>query len=109
MFRLLRAYRYFYRQVSGGADWDAPVPYIHPKVLDELSRISNELIKNQWWRIDPPRHADYNNDSYDIVAYTDASREGWGAVVHFQFTGEVTTLQQRFVTHHQRPFYKGQP
>ncbi|KAH9600834.1 hypothetical protein LSM04_007959 [Trypanosoma melophagium] len=109
MFRLLRTYRYFYRQVSGGADWDAPVPYIHPKVTDELSRISNELIKNQWWRIDPPRHVDYNDGSYDIVAYTDASREGWGAVVHFQFTGEVTTFQQRFVTHHQLPFYKGEP
>lgn len=104
-FPLLRAYRGVYRQVQRGRDWDDPVPYIAPQVLDALQNTGKQLLLNPWWQIAPPILVSYDDADYDLICFVDASSSGWGALVKDK-NGKTIALQQRWI-HDVRP--RGSP
>ncbi|EPY23022.1 hypothetical protein STCU_06474 [Strigomonas culicis] len=80
-----------------GADWDETIPYLDPRVVDKLRGVAAKLVANEWYDIDDVRSASYRDEDYDLIAYTDASRSGWGAVVRNQCTGQLHMFQQRWI------------
>lgn len=99
-FRLLRAYRGVYRQVSRGKDWDEELSYLDSRVHQELLHLGSRLVENRWEEIANVRHPTYEEDDYDVVCFTDACVDGWGAVVRWYGhpAGQRTTsYQQRWV------------
>ncbi|CAM40471.1 TATE DNA transposons [Leishmania braziliensis MHOM/BR/75/M2904] len=97
-FKLLRAYRGIYRLTFRGYDWDDAVPYIDSSVARSLQEIGGALVQNPWWKISDERHPTTDEATYDAVAFTDASLEGWGAVLHLRDAGatEMWTYRQRW-------------
>jgi len=96
-FRLLRAYRGIYRQVTRGHGWDDPLAYLESNVHQELLDIGSRLVANDWWTIAEERRPTYDDLAYDVICYTDASAAGWGAIVQETEQRSVTTYQQRWI------------
>eukprot|EP00796_Vickermania_ingenoplastis_P001346 gene1346-biopygen1082 len=96
-FKLLRAYRGVYRQVTRGHDWDEPMIYLDPGVRNNLHELGNALCRNDWWTIADIRRPTYEDTEYDYICYTDASAAGWGAVVQQPSKRAVTTYQQKWI------------
>lgn len=96
-FKLLRAYRGIYRLTFRGYGWDDAVPYIDAAVTRSLQEIGGELVRNPWCAISDERHPTSDEADYDVVCFTDASLEGWGAVVNVRGRAPQTwTYRQRW-------------
>eukprot|EP00796_Vickermania_ingenoplastis_P005814 gene5814-biopygen3669 len=96
-FKLLRAYRGVYRQVTRGHDWDEPMLYLDPGVKQNLHELGNVLCQNERWAIANVRRPTYEDHEYDCICYTDASAAGWGAIVQKPLERAVTTYQQKWI------------
>ncbi|KAK7199014.1 hypothetical protein NESM_000869300 [Novymonas esmeraldas] len=89
-FSLARAYRGMSRLVHRGLDWDAPLPYLDPRVSRDMRTLGAALVRNPWESISVSRFASYDDADYDVVCFTDASLGGWGAYVHYQLRAFIT-------------------
>lgn len=96
-FKLMRAYRAIYTKVSSGQEWDDPLEFVHETVSAALKSLAVLLIKNEWHQIAPERHPTYNDFDYDIIAFTDASAAGWGAIVHNNSLNTTYSYQQMWI------------
>lgn len=96
LFLLLKAYRAVYIAVAAGRDWDAPIPHVSPSVSSVLFMVADELLQNTRARIPQRVVSTYHEQDYDYVIFTDASAEGWGAIVTQISTGEMTLIQKRW-------------
>ncbi|KAG5477655.1 hypothetical protein LSCM1_04948 [Leishmania martiniquensis] len=96
-FPLQQAYRAMFRLVERGRDWDDEVPYVGSNVLACLQSVGGRLVENEWWRIADRTAATYEDGTYDAICFTDASADGWGAVVRYA-NGTTDALQQRWAT-----------
>ncbi|KPA78422.1 TATE DNA Transposon [Leptomonas pyrrhocoris] len=104
-FKLLRAYRGIYRLTFRGFGWDAAVPYLDAAVARSLQEIGGELARNAWSTISDERHPTLDEGDYDAVVFTDASLEGWGAVLHLRENpAETWTYRQRWTEDLERAF-----
>lgn len=83
-FRLLRVYRAIFQLTFLGHRWDDPLPFTDPAVRRTLREIGGELVRNEWWAISDERHPTQDEADYDVVCFTDASLEGWGAVAQLR-------------------------
>lgn len=95
-FRLLRAYRGIYRQVTSGLSWDADLPYLDPTVHAKLMELGKALYNNDFWQIADVVEPTYEESYYQYKIVTDASYSGWGAYVHDRRNGTVTAYQQHW-------------
>jgi len=95
-FRLLRAYRAVYNNVSSGGEWDAALERLSPKVYRQLQDIGWRLYQNEWWSISDPTMSTYNDADYDYIVFTDASAAGWGAIAKRSSDGTGFAYQQRW-------------
>lgn len=79
--------------------WDSPIQYLSPRLQAELSHLMNQVTSMDYATIHPPQAQIFYDDSkYDIVAFVDASREGWGAYVRVSDANGTTTykIQQQW-------------
>lgn len=89
-FKLLRAYRGIYRLVYTTHKWDDDVPYLDTEMVRRMHEIGRALVRNEWNCISNVRHITNQEADYDAVCFTDASLEGWGAVVRLHCRGSVS-------------------
>eukprot|EP00796_Vickermania_ingenoplastis_P009279 gene9279-biopygen6603 len=79
-----------------GLNWDSELPYIDGRVRSMMHDLGERLVQNPWCEIAPTMEATYQDEAYDAICFTDASAQGWGALVRWQ-DGYTAAFQQRWV------------
>ncbi|ORC85650.1 TATE DNA transposon [Trypanosoma theileri] len=46
-----------------------------------MMTLAAQLVQNPYWTIAEEVNATYNDEDYDVICFTDASADGWGAIV----------------------------
>ncbi len=83
-------------QDRGG--WDAPTTYIAESVLDQIRELVTKCASRSFRQIPLPRPLPtYNDQEYDIIVWTDASKVGWASIWHFQRSGKIFIMQRPWI------------
>jgi ribonuclease HI len=90
---LLRAYGTI---ISDSGGWDKECAISSEAVKAQLLRMAQEILANPRIPLPVLRQPSRNLDDYDAAVEVDASGSAWGAIVRFNKTRRVYTLQQRW-------------
>ncbi|KAH9597484.1 hypothetical protein LSM04_008929 [Trypanosoma melophagium] len=67
--------------VERGRGLEGPIPYLDSGVRQTMMTLVAQLVQYPHWTIAEEAVATYNDEDYDIICFTDASADGWGAIV----------------------------
>lgn len=95
-FYALRVYRAVYSKIHQAEDWDERLRELVPLARESFEGTIRALLSNPWYTIPAPARPTYMDEDYDLIVYTDACYEGWGAIIQ-ERGGEPYTLRQKWV------------
>ena len=77
------------------AGWDAPITYIADSVLEQIRELVKKCASRSFLQIPQARPLPtYDDQQYDIIVWTDASKLGWASIWHFQISGKIFIMQR---------------